>query len=146
MKRLATLSNTITSKAVLATGIMVLAVCAIVPPTFAAKPSATPSPFAGTYCGYLVGSNYGSMTISDSGDVSGYFSYMFPNYFESFTLSGRVTLSGVMRLKVVHTIAVNDRGRRRRTERYSITVNVALDENGNLVGTSGASFVLSPCQ
>ena len=128
MKCRSTLSNTITSKAVLATAIMVVAVCAIVPPTFAAKPSATPSPFADTYCGYLVGSNYGSMTISDSGDVSGYFSYMFHNYFESFTLSGRVTLSGVMRLKVVHTIAVNDRGRRSRTERYSITVNVALDD------------------
>jgi hypothetical protein len=146
MKRLATLSSTMTSKAVLATGIVAIAICANAPRTFAAKPSATPSPFAGTYCGYLVGNNYGSMSISDSGDVSGYFSYMFPNYFESFTLSGRVTLSGVMRLKVVHTIAVNDRGRRRRTERYSITVNVALDESGNLVATSGASFVLSRCQ
>ena len=146
MKYLATLSNSMKSKTVLATAIVVLAICAIVPQAFAVMPSATPSPFAGTYCGYLVGQNYGSMTISDSGDVSGYFSYMFPNYFESFTLSGRVTLSGVMRLKVVHTIAVNDRGRRRRTERYSITVNVALDESGNLVATSGASFVLSPCQ
>jgi hypothetical protein len=146
MKRRTTLSNTMKSKAVLAIGITVVAICAIVPSTFAAKQSATPNPFAGTYCGYLVGSNYGSMTISDSGDVSGYFSYMFPNYFESFTLSGRVTLSGVMRLKVVHTIAVNDRGRRRRTERYSVTVNVALDESGNLVATSGASFVLPPCQ
>ena len=67
MKRRSTLSNTMTSKAVRAMGITVVAVCAIVPPTFAAKPSATPNPFAGTYCGYLVGPNYGSMTISDSG-------------------------------------------------------------------------------
>ena len=145
MKRTATLPSTITSKAVLAIGMMVLAVCAIVPPTLAARPSATPNPFAGTYCGYLVGSNYGSMTISDSGDVSGYFSYMFPNYFESFTLSGRVTLSGVMRLKVVHSVAVRDRRTVRRTERYSVTLNVALDESGNLVATSGASFVLERC-
>jgi hypothetical protein len=103
--------------------------------------------FTGTYCGYLDSRNYGSMSISDSGSVSGYFSYINPIFFsESFQLSGRVTAAGVMRLKVVHTITVNDRGRRTRTERYSVTVTVELDESGNLVATSGASFVLAPCQ
>jgi hypothetical protein len=87
------------------------------------------------------------MSISDSGNVSGYFSYINPIFFsESFQLSGRVTAAGAMRLKVVHTITVNDRGRRTRTERYSVTVTVALDGSGNLVATSGASFVLAPCQ
>jgi hypothetical protein len=146
MKRLATLSNTMKSKTVLATGIVVITICANIPRTFAAKPPATPSPFAGTYCGYLVGQNYGSMSITDSGDVSGYFSYFFPNYSEFYQLSGRVTAAGVMRLKVVHSITVRDRRSGTRTERYSVTVNVALDANGNLVATSGASFVLSPCQ
>jgi hypothetical protein len=123
---------------------MVVAICAIVPPTFAAKPSATPNPFAGTYCGYLVGPNYGSMTISDSGDVTGYFSWFSPTYSESYRLSGRVNADGVMRLKVVryHTV----RGRRTpATERFSVTVKVALDASGNLVATSGASFVLERC-
>lgn len=145
MQRLATLSSTMQSKAVLATGIVVIAICANVPRAFAAKPSPTPNPFAGTYCGYLVGQNYGSMSITDSGDVSGYFSYRFLNYSESYKLSGRVTASGVMRLKVVHSITVRDRRSGTRTERYSVTVNVVLDGNGNLVATSGASFVLSPC-
>jgi hypothetical protein len=107
---------------------------------------ATTSPFTGTYCGYLNTRNYGSMSISDSGDVSGYFSYLLLYYRESFKLSGRVTAAGAMRLKVVHSITVRDRGVRTWTERYSVTVNVALDPSGNLVATSGASFVLSPCQ
>jgi len=107
---------------------------------------ATTNPFAGTYCGYLDGRNYGSMSISDSGNVSGHFSYWLHNYYESFTLSGRVKAAGVMRLKVVHSITVRDRGGGTWTERYSVTVTVALDDSGNLVGTSGASFVLSPCQ
>jgi hypothetical protein len=145
MKCLATLSNTMKSKAVLATAIMVIALCANAPRTYAAKPSATPSPFAGTYCGYLVGQNYGSLSISESGGVSGYFSFQFPSFSESYKLSGRVSTTGEMRLKVVHSITVRDRRSGTRTERYSVTVNVALDENGNLVATSGASFVLSPC-
>jgi len=136
----------INPKTIVAAGMIVVAICASSQQAIAAKPSATPSPFAGTYCGYLDSRNYGSLSVSESGNVSGYFSYLFVNYFESFTLSGRVTSAGVMRLKVVHTIVVNDRGRRTFTERYSITVNVALDDNGNLVATSAASFVLSPCQ
>jgi hypothetical protein len=109
--------------------------------------AAATNPFAGTYCGYLDSRNYGSMSISDSGGVSGYFSYINPIFFsESFKLSGRVTAAGAMRLKVVHSITVRDRGVRTWTERYSVTVNVALDPSGNLVATSGASFVLSPCQ
>jgi hypothetical protein len=107
---------------------------------------ATANPFTGTYCGYLDSRNYGSMSISDSGNVSGHFSYWIHNYYESFKLSGRVSAAGVMRLKVVHSITVRDRGGGTWTERYSVTVTVALDESGNLVGTSGASFVLSPCQ
>ena len=121
MKRLATPSNTMKSKAVLAIGIMLVAVCANVPRTFAAKPSATPSPFAGTYCGYLVGQNYGSMSISDSGVVAGYFSFFSPTFSESYKLSGRVNADGVMRLKVVYLHTV--RGRRTpATERFSVTV------------------------
>jgi hypothetical protein len=139
-------TTAIAPRAMIAVWMSVIAILASAQQTTAAQPSATPSPFAGTYCGLLDSRNYGSMSIPDSGNVSGYFSYLFMNYFESFTLSGRVTSAGVMRLKVVHTIVVNDRGRRTFTERYSITVNVALDEGGNLVATSGASFVLSPCQ
>jgi hypothetical protein len=146
MKRFAKLSISLNSSGVLATVIIVVAICAENPQVHAARPAVTPSPFAGTYCGCLDGRNCGSMTISESGNVSGYFSYLFVNYFESFTLSGRVTPDGVMRLKVVRAIVVNDRGRRTFTERYSVTVNVTLDETGNLVATSGASFVLSPCQ
>jgi hypothetical protein len=131
---------------IIAAGMIVVAISASGQQAIAAKPSATPNPFAGTYCGYLDSRNYGSITISESGNVSGYFSYLFLNYFESFTLSGRVTSTGVMHLKVVHSVVVNDRGRRTFTERYSITVNVMLDESGSLVATSGASFVLSPCQ
>ena len=107
--------------------------------------AAAPNPFAGNYCGYLESWNSGSMSISDSGDVAGYFSFLIPNYSESYELSGRVTTGGVMRLKVVHTVTVNDRRRRTRTERYSVTVAVALDESGNLVAISDASFVLSRC-
>jgi hypothetical protein len=124
---------------------MFVAICAPVEQTSAGKPSVTPNPFAGTYDGYFVGSNYGSMAISDAGDVAGYFSFFFPTFSESYSLSGRVSADGVMRLKVVHSTTV--RGRRgTSSERYSITVNVALDEDGNLVATSGASFVLSPRQ
>ncbi len=108
--------------------------------------AATTNPFTGTYCGYLDSLNYGSMSISDSGSVSGYFSHHVGTFSESFKLSGRVTAAGVMRLKVVHTRAVSDRGGSSSTKRYSVTVNVVLDESGSLVGTSGASFVLSPCQ
>jgi hypothetical protein len=145
MKRIATQSNMMKAQAVLATGIVVIAICANIPHAFAAKPAATPSPFAGRYCGYLVGDNYGSMTISDSGDVAGNFSYFSPTYSESYRLSGRVNADGVMRLKVAHSHTV--RGRRGgTTNRYSVTVSVALDDIGNLVATSGASFVLSPCQ
>ena len=109
--------------------------------------TAATNAFAGTYCGYLDSRNYGSMSIFDSGGVSGYFSYINPIFFsETFKVSGRVTAAGVMRLKVVHTITVNDRGGGTSTERYSVTVTVTLDESGNLVATSGASFVLSPCQ
>ncbi|MEX2310413.1 MAG: hypothetical protein WD738_22795 [Pirellulales bacterium] len=146
MKRLLMLLTTIKTKAILATLVMVIAICASVERTTAAQPSATPNPFAGTYCGYLDSRNYGSMSISDSGSVSGYFSYFFLNFYESFKLSGRVTAAGVMRLKVVHTITVRDRGVHTSTERYSVTVTVTLDGSGNLVATSGASFVLSPCQ
>jgi hypothetical protein len=125
---------------------MVAAVCAGNPQAYAAKPSATPSLFAGTYCGYLDSRNFGSLSIADSGNVTGDFSYAFPNYFESYTVSGRVTAAGVMQLKVVHTITVRDRRVHTWTERYSVTITVALDDSGNLVATSGASFVLSPCQ
>jgi hypothetical protein len=138
-------SNLMKAQAVLAIGILAIAICAHVPRAFAAKPSATPNPFAGRYCGYFVGPNYGSMTISESGDVTGYFSWIFPTHSESYSLSGRVNADGVMRLKVVASYTV--RGRRTpATRRYSVTVTVALDANGNLVATSGASFVLSPCQ
>ena len=100
--------------------------------------------FAGRYCGYLVGQNHGYLSIADSGDVSGYFSYTSPTFSESFKLSGRVNSDGVMRLNVTYSHSV--RGRRgTSSQRYSITVNVALDESGNLAATSGASFVLSPC-
>jgi hypothetical protein len=151
MKCEMTLSNrekliAIDPKTILAVAMTVIALCASGQQSIAAKPSTMTNPFAGTYCGYLDSRNYGSMSISTSGNVSGYFSYLFLNYFESFTLSGRVTSAGVMRVKVVHTIVVNDRGRRTFTERYSITVNVTLDESANLVANSGASFVLSPCQ
>jgi hypothetical protein len=145
MKRIPTLPNTKNSKAILATWIVVSAMCACISEATAARPPATPSPFAGTYCGYLVGQNYGSITISDSGDVAGYFSFLFPTFSESYRLSGRVNAEGVMRLKVVHSYTV--RGRRTpATERYSVTLTVTLDGNGNLVATSGASFVLAPCQ
>jgi hypothetical protein len=135
----------INPKTMFAAWMIVIAVWASTQPAVAARPSTTPSPFAGTYCGSLDNRNYGSMSISDSGNISGYFSYRLLYYFESYTLSGRVSAAGAMRLKVVRTIVVNDRGRRTFTERYSITVNVTLDESGNLVATSGASFVLSPC-
>ena len=151
MKRVMTQTNregltATTPKAILATWILVVAICASVQRTMAAKPSASPNPFAGTYCGYWISPNSGSMTISDSGSVSGFFSFFLPDFNESYSLSGRVTATGVMRLKVVHTITVRDRGVRTSTERYSVTVNVELDESGNLIATSGASFVLSPCQ
>jgi hypothetical protein len=136
----------INPKTIAAAVMIVIAIGAMGQQAIAAKPSATPNALAGTYCGYWDSRNYGSMSISESGNVSGYFSYLFPNYFESFSLSGRVTSTGAMHLKLVHTIVVNDRGRRTFTERYSITVNVTRDENANLVATSGASFVLSPCQ
>jgi hypothetical protein len=121
-----------------------VATCVSVQQTNAGNPSATPNPFAGTYDGYFVGSNYGSMLISDTGSVSGYFSYTFPTFSESYALSGQVTAAGKMRLKVVHSVTVRDRRRGTSTERYSITVYVMLDESGNLVATSGGSFVLSP--
>jgi hypothetical protein len=145
MKRILTLPKTKNTKAILATWIVVSAMCTCISEATAARPPATPNPFAGTYCGYLVGQNYGSMSISDSGDVTGYFSFFFPTFSESYRLSGRVNAEGVMRLKVVHSYTV--RGRRTpATERYSVTVTVALDSSGNLVATSGASFVLSHCQ
>jgi hypothetical protein len=146
MKRVLMLLTTIKAKAILATFVMTIAICASDQRTAAGQPLATTNPFAGTYCGYLDSRNYGSLTISDSGGVSGYFSYFFLNFYESFKMSGRVTAAGVMRVKVVHTITVRDRGGSTSTERYSVTVTVALDESGNLVATSGASFVLSPCQ
>jgi hypothetical protein len=136
----------INPKTMVAAGMIVIAICARGQQAVAAKPSASPSPFAGTYCGYWISPNSGSMTISDSGSVSGYFSFLLPTFSESYSLSGQVTSAGVMRLKVVHTITVNDRRRRTQTERYSVTVNVVVDASGNLVATSGASFVLSPCQ
>jgi hypothetical protein len=111
----------------------------------AARRVAAANPFAGTYCGYLDNFNSGSLSISNAGDVGGYFSYFIPNYSESYKLSGRVSNAGVMQLKIVHTITVSDRGRRTRTERYSVTLTVALDDSGNLLATSGASFVLAPC-
>ena len=133
-------------KTIFAAWLIVIAILANPQQATAKQPSTTPNPFAGTYCGYLDSRNYGSLTISDSGGVSGYFSYFFLNFYESFKLSGRVTAAGVMRLKVVHTITVRDRGVHTSTERYSVTVTVTLDGSGNLVATSGASFVLSPCQ
>jgi hypothetical protein len=137
----------IAPKMVVAAWTIVIAIVASTQQVAAGKSSTTTSVFAGTYCGYWDSRNYGSMSISDSGGVSGYFSYINPIFFsETFKLSGRVTAAGVMRLKVVHTITVNDRGGGTSTERYSVTVTVTLDENGNLVGTSGASFVLLPCQ
>ncbi len=131
---------------ILAAGILVVAIFASVQRAAAAKPSAKPNPFVGKFCGYLDSRNYGSISISDSGNVAGYFSYFFLSFSESFKVSGNVTAAGVMRLKVVHTITVRDRGVRTSTKRYTVTVNVTLDETGNLVATSGATFVLSPCQ
>jgi hypothetical protein len=131
---------------ILAIAMTVIAICASGQQAIAAKPSAIPNPFEGAYCGYLANLNSGSMTITDSGNVSGYFSYILPNFSESYSLSGGVTADGVMRLKVVHTITLRDRGVRTLRERYSLTLNVTLNESGNLVATSGASFVLSPCQ
>jgi hypothetical protein len=151
MKRLMTWTNregrtAIEPKTMIAAWLIVTAIWASTQRPAAAQSSASPSPFPGTYCGYWVSPNSGSMTISDSGDVSGYFSFLLPTFSESYSVSGRVTAAGVMRLKVVHTITVRDRGVRTSRERYSVTVNVTLDESGNLVATSGASFVLSPCQ
>ena len=108
------------------------------------------NPFAGAYCGYL-GRLFGSIAISDRGSVSGSFSYTTGGVFwysENLSFSGRVTAEGVMRLKVVQSITVRDHGVRTSTERYSVTLNVTLDDSGSLVGTSGwgTPFVLSPCQ
>jgi hypothetical protein len=63
------------TKTILAIWITIVAICVSVQRTAAARPSETTNPFAGTYYGFLDSLNYGSMTISDSGRVSGYFSY-----------------------------------------------------------------------
>jgi hypothetical protein len=107
--------------------------------------------FAEAYCGYL-GNLSGTISISDGGKVSGLFSFWSPSYRESLQFSGTVTVEGAMRLKVVRSITVFDRGGGRKgrtsTQRYTATLTVALDDSGTLVGTSGwgTPFVLSPCQ
>ena len=108
------------------------------------------SPFAGAYCGYL-GGLQGATSISADGSVSGLFRRFSPSYNETLSFSGTVTQDGIMRLKVIHSIAVTVRGSRRgrtSTQRYTATLTVALDENRSLVGTSGwgAPFVWEPCQ
>ena len=151
MKSLTTWTNregqaAIERKTSIAPWLIVIAIWASTERSAAAQSSASPSRFAGTYCGYWISPNSGSMTISNSGDVSGFFSFLLPTFSESYSVSGRVTAAGVMRLKVIHTTTVRDRGVRTSRERYSVTVNVILDDSGSLVAISGASFVLSPCQ
>ena len=132
-------------KTILTAGIIIIAVSGTAPQIVAGgKSTATASPFAGTYCGYWNSHNSGSMTISDSGNVSGYFSFVLPTFNESYSLSGQVSGAGVMRLKVVHTITVRDRGVRTSRQRFSVTINVALHESGNLVATSGTHSCCHP--
>lgn len=101
------------------------------------------NPFAGTYCGSLGFSYVGSITISDSGRVSGFFDGGH-DFVASLELKGRITAEGVMRLRVVDSFTD---GGFSATERYSVTLSVALDESGNLVGTWVTTpFVWSPCQ
>jgi hypothetical protein len=147
MKRIANDFTKAKLPTVLVACLVFSAMCTVPQATTVAQSAgaASSNPFAGRYCGYLVGRNQGSMSISETGDVSGYFSFFFPTYSESFQFSGRVSADGVMRLKVVHSFTV--RGRRgRASERYSLRITVALDGSGNLTATSGAGFVLPRCQ
>lgn len=101
------------------------------------------NPFAGTYCGSLGFLYWGSITISDSGRVSGFFDAGH-HLVASLELKGRITAEGVMRLRVVDFFSD---GGFSATERYSVMLTVALDESGNLVGTWVTTpFVWSPCQ
>jgi len=104
------------------------------------------NPFAGRYCGSLDYLYYGSLTVTDSGQVSGGFSYSSQGGDSgSIQLSGRITDDGVMRLQVVYTM--RDGRSKSRSYHSRATIAVALDANGNLTGFfNGAAFVLSPCQ
>ena len=105
------------------------------------------NPFAGAYCGFI-GNLSGTITVSNGGKVSGFFQFWSPNYNDTLTFTGTVTDAGIMRVKAVRTISVRDRRSGISTSRYSAELVVALDENGNLIGTSGwaTPFVLPPCQ
>ena len=99
--------------------------------------------FAGTYCGSLGFLYAGSITISNSGRVSGFFDA--GHHFEaSLELKGKITSDGVMHLRVVDSYSD---GGFSETERYSFELTVALDESRNLAGTwDGTPFVWAPCQ
>ena len=102
-------------------------------PTAEAAPSV--SPFAGTYDWDLL-----RMTISESGRIS------CPS--ETLDIGGRVIADGTYSFAVSYSFIYYDERRdqyKRRTSRSTYTGNMALDADGNIVGTrdggNGDSFV-----
>lgn len=150
------------TRTILATWMMVSSMCASLQASTAGQPSAlsriepqletdqgvalvraATNPFAGRYCG-SIGLASGSITISDSGHVSGFFSYYGGRSGnETYKWQGSITAEGVMCVKVFYTYSEfggTEKGH------YSLTFTCALDESGNLVGASDVgALVLYSC-
>ena len=105
------------------------------------------SPFAGSYVGGFPGSYWPwTFAISDGGRITGSYSIEYYGHgeFRKGSLSGLVSADGSFSFTVSESYAVRtDLGMQRRKWSYQLAGNMALDANGNIVGTpgTGGSFV-----